>query len=164
MAPQNTLIASNLSEIRERIARSAARAGRTAEDITLVAVSKTFPSEAIRSAYELGLRHFGENRVQEWESKRAAVGRSRRDVASDWSSSEQQSTPRSKFIQSRGFSGRRRSCPKTRRGRSIGNQTIKNPDRSTSGRRGNKKWRAGSGFASRWRRASLSCKISTYLA
>jgi len=73
MAPQNSLIASNLAAIRERIARSAARAGRAAEDITLVAVSKTFPPEAIRSAFELGLRQFGENRVQEWESKRAAV-------------------------------------------------------------------------------------------
>jgi pyridoxal phosphate enzyme (YggS family) len=73
MAPQNSLIASNLAEIRERIARSAARAGRAAEDITLVAVSKTFPPEAIRSAYEIGLRHFGENRVQEWESKRPSV-------------------------------------------------------------------------------------------
>jgi pyridoxal phosphate enzyme (YggS family) len=73
MAPQNSLIASNLAEIRERIARSAARAGRATEDITLVAVSKTFPPEAIRSAYEIGLRHFGENRVQEWESKRPSV-------------------------------------------------------------------------------------------
>jgi pyridoxal phosphate enzyme (YggS family) len=73
MAPQNTLIAANLAEIRERIARSAARAGRAAENITLVAVSKTFPPEAIRAAYELGLRHFGENRVQEWESKRSSV-------------------------------------------------------------------------------------------
>ena len=72
MPPQDTLIASNLAEIRERIARSASRAGRAA-DITLVAVSKTFPPEAIRSAYELGLRHFGENRVQEWESKRPSV-------------------------------------------------------------------------------------------
>ncbi len=80
MAPQDTLIASNLAEIRERIARSAARAGRATEDITLVAVSKTFPSEAIRSAYELGLRHFGENRVQEWESKQAAVA----DLDATW--------------------------------------------------------------------------------
>jgi len=80
MAPQNTLVASNLAEIRERIARSAARAGRATEDITLVAVSKTFPSEAIRSAYELGLRHFGENRVQEWESKQAALA----DLAATW--------------------------------------------------------------------------------
>jgi pyridoxal phosphate enzyme (YggS family) len=73
MPPQDTLIASNLAEIRERIARSAASAGRAPEDITLVAVSKTFPPEAIRSAFELGLRHFGENRVQEWESKRPSV-------------------------------------------------------------------------------------------
>jgi len=80
MAPQNSLIASNLAEIRERIARSAARAGRAAEDITLVAVSKTFPPEAIRSAFELGLRQFGENRVQEWESKRAAVA----DLDATW--------------------------------------------------------------------------------
>jgi pyridoxal phosphate enzyme (YggS family) len=80
MAPQTTLITANLAEIRERIARSAARAGRAAEDITLVAVSKTFPAEAIRSAYELGLRHFGENRVQEWESKRAAVA----DLDTTW--------------------------------------------------------------------------------
>ena len=36
-------------------------------------MSKTFPAEAIRAAYDAGLRHFGENRVQEWEAKRAAV-------------------------------------------------------------------------------------------
>lgn len=80
MAAQDTLIASNLAEIRERIARSAARSGRVAEDITLVAVSKTFPSEAIRAAYELGLRDFGENRVQEWESKRASLS----DLDATW--------------------------------------------------------------------------------
>ena len=80
MPPQDTLIASNLAEIRERVARSAARAGRAAEDVTLVAVSKTFPPEAICSAYELGLRHFGENRVQEWESKRPSVS----DLDATW--------------------------------------------------------------------------------
>jgi hypothetical protein len=80
MPPHDTLIASNLAEIRERIARSAARAGRAAEDITLVAVSKTFPPEAIRAAYELGLRHFGENRVQEWEWKRPSVS----DLDATW--------------------------------------------------------------------------------
>lgn len=80
MPPQHSLIASNLAEIRERIARSAARARRAAEDITLIAVSKTFPPEAIRSAYELGLRHFGENRVQEWESKQSAVA----DLDATW--------------------------------------------------------------------------------
>jgi len=63
-------LAKNLEEIRGRIAAAAARCGRRADEITLVAVSKTFPAEAIRGAYELGVRHFGENRVQEFESKR----------------------------------------------------------------------------------------------
>ena len=66
---EKCLIADNLAGIRERVSRAAARCGRRAEEITLVAVSKTFPAEAIRAAYELGLRHFGENRVQEWEGK-----------------------------------------------------------------------------------------------
>lgn len=55
------------------MSRAAERSGRRAEDITIIAVSKTFPADAIRIAYDAGLRHFGENRVQEWESKRAAV-------------------------------------------------------------------------------------------
>jgi pyridoxal phosphate enzyme (YggS family) len=63
-------IAENLADIRTRISRSAQRAGRPGEEITLVAVSKTFPAEAIRTAYEAGLRHFAENRIQEAESKR----------------------------------------------------------------------------------------------
>ena len=62
-------IGANLARIRERIARAAARAGRKPEEITLVAISKTFPAEAIREACAAGVRHFGENRVQEWESK-----------------------------------------------------------------------------------------------
>ena len=63
-------VAQNVATVRERIARAAARAGRNADDVTLVAVSKTFPAGAIRSAWDAGIRHFGENRVQEWESKR----------------------------------------------------------------------------------------------
>ena len=51
--------------------RSAAAA--RADEITVVAVSKTHPAEAIVAAYEAGLRHFGENRVQEWESKQPKV-------------------------------------------------------------------------------------------
>lgn len=66
-------IAANLARVRERVARAAERAGRRADEVTIVAVSKTFPAEAIRAAYDAGLRHFGENRVQEWEAKRAAV-------------------------------------------------------------------------------------------
>jgi pyridoxal phosphate enzyme (YggS family) len=68
-----TSIARNLALIRERIARASERARRRADEITLVAVSKTFPAEAIRAAYEAGLRHFGENRVQEWEAKHPLV-------------------------------------------------------------------------------------------
>jgi len=59
----------NLLRIQERIATAAARAGRRAEEITLIAVSKTHPASAIHEAYEAGVRHFGENRVQEWEGK-----------------------------------------------------------------------------------------------
>jgi PLP dependent protein len=66
-------ISRNLEGVRERIGRAAERAGRRAAEITIVAVSKTFPAEVIRAAYEAGLTHFGENRVQEWESKRPAL-------------------------------------------------------------------------------------------
>jgi uncharacterized pyridoxal phosphate-containing UPF0001 family protein len=80
MATEKSAIAGNLERIRERVARAAGRAGRRAEDVTIVAVSKTFPFEAIRAAYEVGLRHFGENRVQEWESKQARVA----DLDATW--------------------------------------------------------------------------------
>jgi pyridoxal phosphate enzyme (YggS family) len=69
MSLDTSSIAGNVERIRERIARAAARAGRRPEEITLIAVSKTFPAEAIREAYAAGVRHFGENRVQEWEGK-----------------------------------------------------------------------------------------------
>ena len=73
-------IAENLLRIRERITRAAGRAGRREEEITLVGVSKTFPAEAIREAFAAGVRHFGENRVQEWEGKRAGVT----DLRAEW--------------------------------------------------------------------------------
>jgi pyridoxal phosphate enzyme (YggS family) len=59
----------NLSSVQERIAAAAARAGRDPEDITLVAVSKMEPPDVIMAAYELGLRHFGENRIEEAQEK-----------------------------------------------------------------------------------------------
>ena len=59
----------NLTQIRERIATAATRAGRSPDDITLVAVGKTQPAEAIAAAYHEGLRHFGENRVEEARTK-----------------------------------------------------------------------------------------------
>jgi pyridoxal phosphate enzyme (YggS family) len=73
-------IEENIQRVRESMARAAARAGRRVEEITLLAVSKTFPAEAIRAAFEVGLRHFGENRVQEWESKRPLVA----DLEATW--------------------------------------------------------------------------------
>ena len=66
-------IRKNFEYVRDRIERAAARAGRNPTEITLVGVSKTFPVEAIREAYEAGVRHFGENRVQEWEGKHGAL-------------------------------------------------------------------------------------------
>ncbi|HXQ96870.1 MAG TPA: YggS family pyridoxal phosphate-dependent enzyme [Candidatus Limnocylindrales bacterium] len=66
-------IADNLTRLHERIAAAAQRAGRNAEEITLIGVSKTQPAEKIRAAFEAGLRHFGENRVQEWEGKRTTL-------------------------------------------------------------------------------------------
>jgi len=63
-----------LAEVRHRIARAAAGAGRDASAITLVAVTKVFPASAIREAYEAGLRDFGENYVQEFEAKAPQVG------------------------------------------------------------------------------------------
>jgi hypothetical protein len=59
--------------VEDRIARAATRSGRRREDITLVAVTKKFPAEAIEEAARLGVRHFGENYVQEFETKRAAL-------------------------------------------------------------------------------------------
>jgi len=66
-------IRTNLDHIRERIAQAAARAGRDPSEITLVAVSKTKPCEAIREAISAGATILGENRVQEAETKIAEL-------------------------------------------------------------------------------------------
>ncbi len=58
-------IAAGAAQVRERIERACVRAGRDPASVTLVAVSKGHPAEAIRAGYEAGLRHFGENRIQE---------------------------------------------------------------------------------------------------
>jgi pyridoxal phosphate enzyme (YggS family) len=62
-------IAENLRRVRERIAEAAVKAGRKPEDVTLVAVSKTKPVEAVQAAIAAGQAVFGENRVQEAASK-----------------------------------------------------------------------------------------------
>lgn len=67
-------VAENLSAVKERIAKAAARVGRDPDGITLVAVTKTMPVDCIREAIEAGHRVFGENRVQEAQAKVQALG------------------------------------------------------------------------------------------
>jgi pyridoxal phosphate enzyme (YggS family) len=64
------LLKQKLDLVESRIEQAAQRAGRKRSDIRLVAVTKKFPASAIRDAYALGLRDFGENYVQEFEAKR----------------------------------------------------------------------------------------------
>jgi pyridoxal phosphate enzyme (YggS family) len=66
-------IQGNLARVKDQIADAARRAGRNPDEITLIGVSKTHPADMIQEAFEAGLRHFGENRVQEWEGKRNSV-------------------------------------------------------------------------------------------
>jgi pyridoxal phosphate enzyme (YggS family) len=67
------VITERVAAVRERIARAAERASRPPADVTLVAVSKTHPTEAVRAAFAAGVRDFGENRVQEAEPKIAGT-------------------------------------------------------------------------------------------
>ena len=66
-------VAENIAKVREWIAAAARRAGRRPEDVTLMAVSKTVEPARIREAYAAGIRVFGENRVQEFAGKAAAL-------------------------------------------------------------------------------------------
>jgi PLP dependent protein len=59
----------------DRISAAAARAGRSPDSVTLVAVTKTWPAEVVVAAYEIGMRHFGENRPEELAAKRPEVER-----------------------------------------------------------------------------------------
>jgi hypothetical protein len=66
-------IASNLERLQNEIANACARAHRNPNSVALMAVSKMNPAAAIREAYAAGQRLFGENRVQEWQTKRAEL-------------------------------------------------------------------------------------------
>jgi len=76
----HTDIPENLHRIQEKIHAAATLAGRRSVEITLIGVSKTHPASVIQAAIAAGLRHFGENRVQEWEGKRGAV----ENLAATW--------------------------------------------------------------------------------
>lgn len=65
----DTDIRANIDQVRERIAHACQRVGRSPDEITIVAVTKTVEPPAIATAFKLGIRHFGENRVQEAVAK-----------------------------------------------------------------------------------------------
>ena len=71
--PAAATIAANLAAVRSRLERAAAESGRPPDAVRLIAVSKTFPVEAIRAAIAAGQREFGENRVQEAIPKIEAI-------------------------------------------------------------------------------------------
>jgi hypothetical protein len=75
-----TDVLTNLDDIRRRIAAAEAQAGRAPGAVTLVAVSKTFDADAIRPVIEAGQRVFGENRVQEAQSKWPALRQDFADI------------------------------------------------------------------------------------
>jgi PLP dependent protein len=68
-----TTIASNLQAVRTEIERSARQSGRSADEVKLLAVSKTFPANMLREAYQAGQRDFAENYVQEALDKMAML-------------------------------------------------------------------------------------------
>src|SRR6202521_4427409 len=72
-------IRENILCIQDLIAKAQQKSAYPSE-VTLIALSKTHPPAAIREAYEAGLRHFGENRVQEWEGKRPQL----EDLQATW--------------------------------------------------------------------------------
>ncbi len=63
------MLASNLQEVERKILEACEKAGRAREDITLIAVSKTKPVAMLKEIYDLGIRDFGENKVQELTDK-----------------------------------------------------------------------------------------------
>ncbi len=65
----NLILASNIKAVSERVSKACQRAGRSADEVTLVAVTKTIEPALIAAAFELGIRNFGENRVQEAMTK-----------------------------------------------------------------------------------------------
>ena len=69
-------LAENITRVQENIRRAAAKQNKSSDDITLIAVTKTFPATVINEAIRLGIRHIGENRIQEARLKLPEVDRS----------------------------------------------------------------------------------------
>ncbi|MGB6728881.1 MAG: YggS family pyridoxal phosphate-dependent enzyme [Terracidiphilus sp.] len=75
-----TPLADNLARLEDSIAAACRSAGRTRNEVELMAVTKTFPADTILAAAALGLTLFGENRVQEWSAKVAIIGPKRQSA------------------------------------------------------------------------------------
>ncbi|MDT7833823.1 YggS family pyridoxal phosphate-dependent enzyme [Aquabacterium sp. OR-4] len=75
-----TSVIGNLQQVQQRIAAACAAAGRPVDEVTLLAVSKTFPAEAVSEAFAAGARSFGENYVQEALDKIATLADLRRQL------------------------------------------------------------------------------------
>ena len=73
--PAQEPLAVRLADVRARLAAAAQRSGRGADEVRLIAISKTHPASVIKQLCQLGATEFGENRVQEAESKIAEIGR-----------------------------------------------------------------------------------------
>ena len=73
--PAQGALAARLTRVRNEIAAAAQKCGRAADEVTLIAISKTHPASAIRELIALGATDVGENRVQEAEEKITEVGR-----------------------------------------------------------------------------------------
>ena len=67
------MLKERLQEVEEKISAACERAGRSRDEVTLIAVSKTKPVETLKEAYDLGIRVFGENKVQELTQKYEAL-------------------------------------------------------------------------------------------
>ena len=63
------MLKENLTQVEEKIDAACRRAGRDRSEVTLIAVSKTKPVSTLKEAYDLGVRVFGENKVQELVEK-----------------------------------------------------------------------------------------------
>lgn len=63
------MVTENLKDVEKRVLRACERSGRSRDDVTLIAVSKTKPIEMLKEAYAAGARYFGENKVQELTDK-----------------------------------------------------------------------------------------------
>jgi pyridoxal phosphate enzyme (YggS family) len=72
------MIKDNLTAVEKKIEGAVKRSGRTIDEVKMIAVSKTFPEDKILEAFSLGVRDFGENRIQEAKGKIERIGRDMR--------------------------------------------------------------------------------------